>query len=72
MKWMDKLFMSHGLRVEMTEYDDVALNLGRESGPNLSKSILFVAEQLRFSDDQVRTSFPPSVEDKIDHKTFNR
>ncbi|KAI3460797.1 hypothetical protein Pfo_017460 [Paulownia fortunei] len=53
MKWMDKLFMSHGLRVEMIEYDEVARNLRKESAPDDHKNILFVAEQLQFSDDQM-------------------
>ncbi|PIN08757.1 hypothetical protein CDL12_18654 [Handroanthus impetiginosus] len=53
MKWMDKLFMSHGLRVEMIEYDEVARNLGKESAADDHGDILFVAEQLQFSDDQM-------------------
>ncbi|KAL0370616.1 UNVERIFIED_CONTAM: O-methyltransferase 1, chloroplastic [Sesamum angustifolium] len=52
-KWMDKLFMSHGLKVKMIEHDEVARNLGKESAPGDHKNILFVAEQLQFSDDQM-------------------
>lgn len=46
-------FMSHGLRVEIIEYDEVARNLGKESTPDHHENVLFVAEQLQFSDDQV-------------------
>ncbi|KAK4407959.1 O-methyltransferase 1, chloroplastic [Sesamum angolense] len=52
-KWMDKLFMSHGLKVKMIKHDEVARNLGKESAPGDHKNILFVAEQLQFSDDQM-------------------
>ncbi|KDP28170.1 hypothetical protein JCGZ_13941 [Jatropha curcas] len=54
-KWMDKLFMSNGFRVEMIKYDEVARSLGKELAPGDYKNILFVAEQLRFSDDQMET-----------------
>ncbi|KAK4441784.1 O-methyltransferase 1, chloroplastic [Sesamum alatum] len=52
-KWMDKLFVSHGLKVKMIKYDEVARNLGKESAPADPKTILFMAEQLQFSDDQM-------------------
>ncbi|KAL0457912.1 UNVERIFIED_CONTAM: O-methyltransferase 1, chloroplastic [Sesamum latifolium] len=52
-KWMDKLFVSHGLKVKMIKHDEVARNLGKESAPGDHKNILFVAEQLQFSDDQM-------------------
>lgn len=51
---MDKLFVSHGLKVEIIEHNEVARNLGK--GPlsdDDCKTILFAAEQLQFSDDQV-------------------
>ncbi|KAL8513429.1 hypothetical protein ACS0TY_012770 [Phlomoides rotata] len=51
-KWMDKVFMSHGLRVKIIEYDEVAINLGKESSEG-HENILFVAEQLQLSDDQM-------------------
>ncbi|GER34702.1 S-adenosyl-L-methionine-dependentmethyltransferases superfamily protein [Striga asiatica] len=53
MECMDKLFMSHGLRVEMIGYDEVAGNIGKESVKDGRENILFVAEQLQFSDDQM-------------------
>lgn len=53
-QWMDKLFMSNGFRVDMISYEDVARNLGKQLASEQYKNILFVAEQLRFSDDQVR------------------
>jgi hypothetical protein len=51
---MDKLFMSNGFRVDMISYEDVAMNLGKQLAAGHYKNILFAAEQLRFSDDQVR------------------
>lgn len=51
---MDKLFMSNGFRVDMISYEDVARNLSKQLASGQYKNILFVAEQLRFSDDQVR------------------
>ncbi|XP_051132170.1 O-methyltransferase 1, chloroplastic [Andrographis paniculata] len=53
MKWMDKIFMSHGLRVEMIKHDEVARRLGEEVRVDEKKDILFMAEQLQFSDDQM-------------------
>uniref|UniRef100_A0A2P2QT96 Uncharacterized protein n=1 Tax=Rhizophora mucronata TaxID=61149 RepID=A0A2P2QT96_RHIMU len=52
-KWMDKLFMSNGFRVDIISYAEVARSLGKELSPEPYKNILFVAEQLRFSEDQV-------------------
>lgn len=46
--------MSNGFRVDMISYEDVARNLGKQLGSGQYKNIMFVAEQLRFSDDQVR------------------
>lgn len=51
---MDKLFMSNGFRVDMVSYNEVASKLGKELAPGSCKNILFVAEQLRYSDDQVQ------------------
>lgn len=53
-QWMDKLFMSNGFRVNMISHEEVARGLGKVLAPANYKNILFVAEQLRFSDDQVR------------------
>ncbi|KAF5731440.1 hypothetical protein HS088_TW18G00117 [Tripterygium wilfordii] len=54
-QWIDKLFMSDGFRVDMINYNEVARNLGNELAPGECKDILFVAEQLRYSDDQMET-----------------
>lgn len=54
-KWMDKLFMSNGFGVGMVSYKEVASSLGKELAPGYYKNILFLAEQLRFSDDQMDT-----------------
>ena len=48
---MDDLFMSYGFRVRIIGYDEVARNLGQEQILGNSDNLLFVAEQLRFSDD---------------------
>ncbi|KAL3838376.1 hypothetical protein ACJIZ3_022967 [Penstemon smallii] len=53
MRWMDKLFMTHGLRVAIIKYDEVAKDNGKELTTDDSRHILFVAEQLQFSDDQM-------------------
>lgn len=50
---MNKLFMSNGFRVNMISYDEVASSLGVKLAAGDYKNILFVAEQLQFSDDQV-------------------
>ncbi|XP_039001209.1 putative S-adenosyl-L-methionine-dependent methyltransferase MMAR_0539 isoform X1 [Hibiscus syriacus] len=55
-KWMDNLFMSNGFKVEMISYDEVAKRLGKVVKPGDSENILFVAEQLRCSDDQWRVT----------------
>ncbi|KAF6173605.1 hypothetical protein GIB67_022964 [Kingdonia uniflora] len=54
-KWIDKLFMSNGFRVDVITYEEVARNLGLDPPPRDSDNILFMAEQLRFSDDQMET-----------------
>ncbi|XP_010259529.1 PREDICTED: uncharacterized protein LOC104598930 [Nelumbo nucifera] len=52
-KWMDKLFMCNGFKVDVVCYDEVARNMCRDIPSGDYKRILFVAEQLRFSDDQM-------------------
>ncbi|KAG6426850.1 hypothetical protein SASPL_111085 [Salvia splendens] len=52
-EWMDKLFVSHGLKAEIVEHDEVARDLGKESSFGDCETILFAAEQLQFSDDQM-------------------
>lgn len=74
-KWLDDLFMSYGFRVKMIEYDEVAQNLSKDSAKRasgVSTSILFVAEHLRFSDDQMetwRTEFQ-RIEEEGDEEGF--
>ncbi|XP_018474540.1 O-methyltransferase 1, chloroplastic [Raphanus sativus] len=53
-KWMEKLFMSSGLQVKIVSYEEIAASLGvvLHSQVNHDK-ILFIAQQLRFSDDQM-------------------
>ncbi|XP_055829942.1 O-methyltransferase 1, chloroplastic [Solanum dulcamara] len=74
-KWLDDLFISYGFRVKMIEYDEVARNLSKNSAKRasgVSTSILFVAEHLRFSDDQVeiwRTEFQ-RIEEEGDEEGF--
>lgn len=51
---MDKLFMSNGFGVSMINYKEAASSLGKELAPGYYRNILFVAEQMRFSDDQVQ------------------
>ncbi|PSR89517.1 S-adenosyl-L-methionine-dependent methyltransferase [Actinidia chinensis var. chinensis] len=53
--WMDKLFMGNGFRVSLISYNELAKNVGREQAPGDCETILFVAEQLRFSDDEMET-----------------
>ncbi|XP_062088856.1 O-methyltransferase 1, chloroplastic [Humulus lupulus] len=54
-QWMEKLFLSNGFRVEMVNHEEVARSFGKLLAPGNYKSVLFVAEQLRFSDDQMET-----------------
>ncbi|KAF2298385.1 hypothetical protein GH714_023415 [Hevea brasiliensis] len=54
-KWIEKLFMTNCFRVDVISYDEVASSLGKELARGDYKNILFVAEQLRFSDDQMET-----------------
>ncbi|KAF7818195.1 putative S-adenosyl-L-methionine-dependent methyltransferase [Senna tora] len=54
-QWMDKLFMSNGFRVELISYEGFAGSIGKKFASRHYNNILFVAEQLRFSDDQMET-----------------
>lgn len=55
MKWMDKLFMGNGFRVETIVLEELARRLGKELTLEPYKNIPFVAEQLRFSDYEMDT-----------------
>ncbi|XP_028786438.1 uncharacterized protein LOC114742330 [Neltuma alba] len=71
-QWMDRLFMSNGFRVELISDEEIAENAGKEFAPRRSTNMLFVAEQLRFSDDQMETwrrEFQ-RVEDEGDEEGF--
>ncbi|KAL3517256.1 hypothetical protein ACH5RR_024158 [Cinchona calisaya] len=71
-RWMDYLFMSSGFRVEILGYDKVARDFGKELEKVEDKSILFIAEQLRFSDDQMETwrrEFM-RIEEEVDEEGF--
>lgn len=48
--------MTYGFKVNIIAYDEVARTYSKNLVPGEYKSILFVAEHLRFSDDQVRLS----------------
>lgn len=54
-QWMEKLFMGNGFRVELISDEAIAESAGKEFAPRHSTNLLFVAEQLRFSDDQMET-----------------
>ncbi|EXB33501.1 Putative S-adenosyl-L-methionine-dependent methyltransferase [Morus notabilis] len=54
-EWMEKVFMSNGFRVNMISHDEVARSLGKSLTPENYNNMLFLAEQLRFSDDQMET-----------------
>ncbi|KAJ8749552.1 hypothetical protein K2173_026201 [Erythroxylum novogranatense] len=71
-EWMNKLFMNNGFRVDTISYDEVGRSFGKELAPGDYLHILFVAEQLRFSDDQMemwRTEFQ-RVEEEGDEEGF--
>lgn len=53
-EWMEKVFMSNGFRVNMISHDEVARSFGKSLTPENYNNMLFLAEQLRCSDDQVR------------------
>jgi len=46
--------MSKGFRVEMINYEEIAGSYGKDFASGHNNSILFAAEQLLHSDDQVR------------------
>lgn len=50
---MNKLFMSNGFKVDMISFEDVARDLHKQLALRHYNKILFAAEQLRLSDDQV-------------------
>lgn len=53
-KWMEKLFMSNGFQVKIVSHEEIAASLGVELHSLVNNdTVLFVAQQLRFSDDQV-------------------
>ncbi|XP_027117844.1 O-methyltransferase 1, chloroplastic-like isoform X1 [Coffea arabica] len=54
-QWMDNLFMSNGLRVNIIGYENVARDFEKELEKGDDNHILFTAEQLRFSDEQMET-----------------
>ncbi|MFQ6663508.1 hypothetical protein Gotur_031014 [Gossypium turneri] len=54
-KWINNIFMSYGFKVDMISYNEVAKRLGKVVKPGDYEKILFVAEQLRCSDDEMET-----------------
>lgn len=53
-KWVEKLFMSNGFQVKIVSYEDIAAILGVVLHSQVSHDkIMFIAQQLRFSDDQM-------------------
>ncbi|CAN8248033.1 unnamed protein product [Cochlearia groenlandica] len=53
-KWMEKLFMSNGFKVKIITYEEIATSLGVVLNSQVSQDkVMFVAQQLRFSDDQM-------------------
>ncbi|KAK2965171.1 hypothetical protein RJ640_019926 [Escallonia rubra] len=71
-EWMENLFMSYDFRVDMIGYDEVARNLDKEPALGDYKNTLFVAEHLRYSDDQMenwRREFQ-RVEEDADEEGF--
>ncbi|KAF9603617.1 hypothetical protein IFM89_037116 [Coptis chinensis] len=53
LKWIDKLFMSNGFRVDVITYDEAAKHVSRNPPSGDYGNILFVAKQLRLSDSQI-------------------
>ncbi|XP_031498478.1 O-methyltransferase 1, chloroplastic [Nymphaea colorata] len=53
LRWVDSLFMGNGFRVNIISYDQVAQNFRCDYPTGSCRNILFVAQQLRFSDDQM-------------------
>ncbi|KFK30831.1 hypothetical protein AALP_AA6G031300 [Arabis alpina] len=55
-KWMDNLFMSNGFKAKIVSYEEIATSLGVVlHSPINDDAVLFIAQQLRFSDDQMET-----------------
>ncbi|XP_029129996.1 uncharacterized protein LOC109812251 isoform X2 [Cajanus cajan] len=54
-QWVDKLFMSKGFRVEMINYEGVAESFGKDCASGHYNNILFIAEQLLHSDDEMES-----------------
>ncbi|KAL6639615.1 hypothetical protein ACP70R_023345 [Stipagrostis hirtigluma subsp. patula] len=54
---LEKLFFTHGFRVSFVHYNNVAKDIGLDLAPTCEKCgrVLFVAEQLRFSDAQMES-----------------
>lgn len=52
---LENLFFTQGFRVSFVHYENVAKDLGLDLAPggNQCGRVLFIAEQLRFSDAQV-------------------
>ncbi|URE18832.1 hypothetical protein MUK42_31055 [Musa troglodytarum] len=54
-QWTDKLFMSHGFRVNVVGYNEIAKNMHLDESFDDTKNIVFSAEQLRFSDAEMES-----------------
>ncbi|XP_065025454.1 O-methyltransferase 1, chloroplastic-like [Musa acuminata AAA Group] len=54
-QWTDKLFMSHGFRVNVVGYDEIAKNVDLDEPFDDTRNIVFSAEQLRFSDAEMES-----------------
>lgn len=52
---MERIFMRHGLQVDIVGYDEVARNLHLDLQPIEYGSTLFIARQLKYSDAQMET-----------------
>ncbi|XP_031400903.1 uncharacterized protein LOC116210909 isoform X2 [Punica granatum] len=53
--WMDQLFMSNGFKVKIINHAEIAKNYGKQPVSEDYGNVLFIAEQLRLSDDQMET-----------------
>ncbi|GKV22149.1 hypothetical protein SLEP1_g32040 [Rubroshorea leprosula] len=70
--WVENEFTSNGFRVDVINYNDVATSLRKEIETKDYKNMLFVAEHLQFSDDQMeawRRAFR-MVEEEGDEEGF--
>ncbi|PKU86755.1 uncharacterized protein LOC110104429 isoform X2 [Dendrobium catenatum] len=70
-RWMEKLFLNHGFRVSVVNYDEVARNvLGGPEGKPIN--VLFVARQLRLSDAQMEAwrSHVERIDEEGDEEGF--